>query len=358
MDYTGYMCIICGMANILETLRPQQTLLGGFPLKYFYLTFIFLTIFSSFAYANSETDIKSQAVLTVQVINKTANGSPVTNDEIILQIYQHQQLVNTLEAKAAEDGNAVFENIPTGEQCFAIPLAKHKEMMFTGQIIKLSPGEDKFNAQVEVFEVSKDKTKLSVQTHHLIVKASPETKSLEITEFMQITNSSDMAISSNERDEQGNAIVLNIMLPEGFSNLQWTNYFEKNAVIVTKNGFYDVMAVPPGSYQATFSYTLDISSSTMDIVKKVSLPTANCMIFAQGDVQLLGRSDADVQSMNMNGVSMEYLKFTNLAPAQDIYFKVTGLTVDKHNWITWIILTGIFGVMIIFAIVRSGKAKN
>ena len=327
-------------------------------MRYFFITFIFLTIFSSFAFANSETEKKSQAVLTVQVINKTANGTPVTNDEIILQIYQHQQMLNTLEAKAAEDGNAVFENIPTGEQFFAVPQAKHKEMLFTGQIIKLSPGEDKFNAQVEVFEVSTDKTKLSVQTHHLIVKASPETKNLEVTEFMQIMNSSDTAISSNERDEQGNAIVLNIMLPKGFSNLQWTRYFEKNAGIVTKDGFYDIMAVPPGSNQAIFSYTLDVSSSTMDIVKKVSLPTNNFMILTQGDVQLLGSDDADVQTMNMNGVSTEYLKFTNLAPAQEISFRITGLTADKHNWITWIILTSVFVVMIIFAIVRSGTGKK
>jgi hypothetical protein len=322
-------------------------------LKYFYITSLFLVFLSFPAFAGTGAENESQGILTVEVINKTANGTPVTNDEIILQIYRHQQLLSTLEGKVPEDGNAVFENIPTGVQLIAIPRAKHREMMFTGQAVKLSPGEAKFNARVEVFDVSTDKSKLSVQMHHLIIKASPKVKSLEITEFMQLVNSSDMAISSKERDKQGNAIVLNVMLPEGFGNLQWTSYFEKDAIVVTDNGFYDVMAVPPGSYQATFSYTLDITSSTMDIVKKVSLPTANFMVLAQGGVHLHGRSDADMQTMSMNGVSTEYLKLTNLAPDEEISFQAAGLTVDKHSWITWIVLTTIFVAMIIFAIVRS-----
>ena len=324
---------------------------------YRYVTSIVL-VFSLFpVFANTETENKSSATLTVEVINKTANGTPVKNDEIILQIYQHQQLIDTFEGQASEDGKAIFNNVPAGEQFIAVPRAKHMEMMFTGQAVKLSGSEDKIDAQVAVFDVSMDQSKLSVSMHHLIIKESTETKSLEITEFMQIENSSDMAISSKERDKQGHAIVLNIMLPKRFRNLQWTSYFEENALVVTEDGFYDIMAVPPGSYQATFSYTLGITSPTMDISKKVSLPTANFMIFAQGQPQLHTSNDSNKQIMNMNGTSMEYLKFSDIVPPRDISFQVTGLTVDKHNIITWIILTTVFIAMIIFAIVRSGTSK-
>ncbi len=259
------------------------------------------------------------------------------------------------EHRTSAEGKAIFENVPTGEQIIAVPRGKHKEMMFSGDSVKLSPPGDKFIARVEVFDVSVDKSKLSVETHHLIIKATSETKTLEITEFMQLVNSSDMAISSGERDNQGNSIVLKIMLPKGFSNLHWTSYFEENAIVVTENGFYDIMAIPPGSYHATFSYTLDITSPTMDIVKKISLPTANLMVLTpDGGVQLHALSDAEKQIINRNGVSMEYLKFSNLVPSEEISFQVTGLTVGKHGWITWIILTIVFGVMIGFAIIRSG----
>ncbi len=311
-------------------------------------------IFSSFAFANMETMNKSSSVLTVEVVNKTENGTPVENDEVILQVFRHQQVYDTLESSTSEDGKAIFNNTPTGWQFIAIPRAKHKEMMFTGQAVKLSPEEDTFAAQVEVYDVTTDKSKLFVQIHHLIIKASAETKALEMTEFMQLVNTSDRAISSEERDKHGNSVVLYIFLPKGFGNLQWSGYFEENAVVVTDNGFYDVMAVPPGSYQAIFSYTLDISASTMDIVKKISLPTERLMVFAQGGVQLHGQNDMDIQTMNMNGVPTEYLKFNNITPEDEIAFQVTGLTVDNHNWITWIILASVFAVMIIFAIVRSG----
>ena len=326
-------------------------------MRFFYIVLVSSIALSSFVWANTEKENKTSTTLTVEVVNKTENGTPVENDEVILQIFQHQQLYSTLEGNTSEDGKAVFENIPTGAQFIALPRAKHKEMMFTGQTVKLDPTQDKLVAQVEVFDVSTDKSKLSVQIHHIIIKASTETKTLEITEFMQLVNSSDKAISSKERDKQDNAIVLNIFLPKGFSNLQWSSYFEKNAVVVTDNGFYDVMAVPPGSYQATFSYTLDIKTSTMDIIKKISLPTDKLLVFSQGGVQLQGQVDIDKQTMNMNGVPMEYLKFDNIAPSGEIAFQVTGLTVDKHNWITWIILTSVFVLMIIFAVVRSGTGK-
>lgn len=326
-------------------------------MRFFYITFIVLITFSSCVFANSETEKNSSAVLTVQVINKTENGTPVENDEVILQIFQHQQLYSTLEGNASEDGKAVFENVPTGGKFIALPQAKHKDMQFTGQAVILDPNKDKLGTQVEVFDVSTDKSKLSAQIHHIIIKASTETKALEITEYMQLVNSSDMAITSKERDKQGNPIVLNIFLPKGFSNLQWSSYFEENSIVVNDKGFYDVMAVPPGSYQATFSYTLDISASTMDIVKKMSLATEKLMVFAQGGVHLQGQGDVDKQTMSMNGEPMEYLKFENIAPAKEIAFQVTGLTVDKHNWITWIILASVFAAMIIFAVVRSGTSK-
>ena len=326
-------------------------------MKYVYIT-SFLLLCSLFpVLASTETENKSSAILTVEVLNKTANGTPVKNDEVVLQIYQHQQLFDTLEGQVSEDNKVIFENVPTGEQFIALPQARHMEMMFTGQAVKLSRDKDKFVAPVEVFDVSQDKSKLSVPIHHLIIKETPTTKSLEITEFMQLVNSSDMAISSKERDKNGHAIVLNIKLPKGFRNLQWTSYFEENAIVVTEDGFYDIMAVPPGSYQATFSYTLDITSSTIDIVKKVSLPTDNFMIFIQGQAQLQTLNDANKQVMNMNGASMEYLKFSNIIPPKEVAFQVTGLTVDKHNKITWIILTVSFVAMIIFAIVRSGTSK-
>jgi hypothetical protein len=331
--------------------------LGEFPLKRFFLYLLMSVVFSGACYANQGTESESQVQLSIEVVNGTANGAAVTNDEVIVQIFQHNQLLSNLEGKVSTDGKAVFENVPVGEHVMAIPRVKHQDMMFTGQIVPLTATEDKFTASVKVFDVSVDKSKLSVKTHHLIIRAHP--KFLEMTEFMELVNSSDMAISSDEKDSQNRTIVFNIMLPKGFKNLKSSSYFEDDALVVTKDGFYDTMAVPPGDYKVTFSYTIDITSRTMEIIKEITLPTSLFMAFIEsGEAQFHGLSEAEKQIMNRNGVSMEYFKRANLSVAEVVAFKIKRLNAGKNKLVTWVVLAVVFGVLVILAIVRSGPAKD
>jgi hypothetical protein len=239
----------------------------------------------------------------------------------------------------------------------AIAHVKHQGIMFTGPVVSLDPAEKKFTANVKVFDVSVDQSKLSVKSHHFIIKTHPEF--LEITEFMQLSNSSDMAISSEKRDNLGRTIVIEIMLPKGFQNLKTSSYFEDNALVKTEDGFYDTMAVPPGDYQVTFSYTLDITSSAMDIIKKITLPTSHFMAFIDsGEAQFHGLSEDEKQTMDRNGFPTEYFRRENLAPAEVVAFRIIGLHAGANKWVTWVALAVVFGVLVILAIVRSRPAKS
>ena len=75
-------------------------------MKYIYITLIVLMIFSSFAFANMPMENKSSIVLTIEVVNKTENGTPVEDDQVTLQIFQHQQIFDVLEA-IENGGNAL-----------------------------------------------------------------------------------------------------------------------------------------------------------------------------------------------------------------------------------------------------------
>lgn len=317
-----------------------------------------LSFFSAQACFAAEAAVAApQAVLTVEVTNGTANGTSVTDDVVTLRIYKHGQLLHTLDSTVAADGVVVFENVPTGDHTVALARAKHQDMMFNGRPVTLRPGEKEFFALVQVFDVSDDMSNLSIGTHHLIIKAHPVL--LEITEYMQLKNSSDMAVTSKERDSQNRPVVLEIMLPKGFKNLRFSGYLEDDALVATEKGFYDTMAVPPGEYQVTFSYTLDITSDTMDIVKEISLPTFNFMVFAElGQAKLRGLGQAENQLIRPNGVPMEYYKRSNLAPAEKITFQITGFNVNTSDVATWVILAVVFGAIVVLAISRLRPKKS
>jgi hypothetical protein len=316
-----------------------------------------MTIFSQTGFSNQIAENESHGLLTVEVVNGTANGAAVTNDEVIVQIFQHNQLFSSLEVKVSADGRALFENIPTGEHVMAIARAEHQDMMFSGPVVSLNPAEDKFTTNVKVFDVTVDQSKLSVKNHHFIIKTHPEF--LEITEFMQLSNSTDMAISSDKKDSLGRPIVIEIMLPKDFKNLKSSSYFEDHALVQTEDGFYDTMAVPPGEYQVAFSYTLDITSSAMDIIKKITLPTSHFMAFIDsGEAQFHGLSEMKKKAIDKNGVPTEYFRRENLAPTDVVAFRIVGLHARAKEWVTWVTLAVVFGVLVILAIVRSRPTKS
>jgi hypothetical protein len=173
---------------------------------------LLLLLSSSAIFGNEPSGPASQARLTVQVTNGTANGGSVVGDTVTVAIYQHEKLLTTAEAVVASDSKAVFEDIPAGEHMVAVVRARHQDMMFSSRQVTLRPPGKTFSADVHVFDVSDDKSKLSMQTHHFIIKTGPA--ALEITEYMQLKNSSDTAITSKERDSQDRAIVVEVKLPD------------------------------------------------------------------------------------------------------------------------------------------------
>jgi hypothetical protein len=325
-------------------------------LKHSLAVILLLLLSSSDTFGNETTGPASQARLTVQVTNGTANGGSVVGDTVTVAIYQHEKLLTTAEAVVASDNKAVFEDIPAGEHMVAVVRARHQDMMFRGRQVTLRPPGNIFSAGVQVFDVSDDKSKLSMQTHHFIIKTRPA--ALEITEYMQLKNSSDTAVTSKEKDSQDRPIVVQVKLPDRFRDLRISSYFEQKALVFTEWGFYDTMAVPPGEYDVGFSYTLDIDSDAMDIVKEVSLPTSSFVLFAelgQAEIKGLGQAASEVRAAN--GAPMRYYKLEGLAPQEKVAFQIAGFNVSKSNLSTWLILAVVTGVITLLAIFRLLSQK-
>lgn len=317
----------------------------------------FLSVFSITAFAEDAPLTNYGTVLVVKVTNGTAQGNPVAEDRVFVRVFDHKQLTATLEGRVDSTGEAVFENVPAEEHTIAVAFARHGGMIYTSLPVGLTPSGDTHIAQIMVYDISEDNSKLSVGIHHFIIKA--ESDSVLITEYMQLNNPSDMAVISKEKDGQDLPVVLKILLPAGFANLRFLSYFEPAAVVVTKGGFYDTMATPPGdNHQAAFSYTLDIDSETMNIVKKISLPTSEFVLFSQlGPGKIMGLGSATGRMVMSDGTSDEYFNLSALNAGDTINFQVTGFNVIKSQRKSWIIMGVVFGITAVLAVGRA-SLKN
>jgi hypothetical protein len=129
--------------------------------------------------------------LTLKVTNGTKNGKPVVADKITLTMYEHERLVDTLNAEVGPQNAVDFNGIRAGEHMVAVATAFHQGMSFSSGDIRLGSGRKQVTASVRVFDVSYDISRLSVATHHLIIK--PRDADILLTEFIELVNPSDMA---------------------------------------------------------------------------------------------------------------------------------------------------------------------
>ena len=291
------------------------------------------------------------AKLTVDVTNHTVNGATLTGEEVTLQLYSGQEPTDLLQAKISEDGKAIFTNIPTGSGMAAVARVKHQNMIFKSPPVVLDPPGSEFSASVEVFDVSTDTSKLSIGVHHIMVAV--RSTSLEFTEYMQLINSSDMAVIGSQRDDHNRPVVIRIRLPEGFKELAESSYLEPEALVVTDDGFYDTMAVPPGEHQVAFSYKIDLHRGTMKIARGITLPTTEFMVFwEQGRSKLEGLGEPNDRLVNAGGAPIEYYRRSGLKPGDEVAFQISGLAVKGSDWHTWVILAVVFVVITAIAVLR------
>lgn len=310
------------------------------------------------SYLTGQTvDSQTKTTLTINVTNRTVNGTTPENDEVFVNIYEQEKLTQTLKGIVDSDGKAVFNNVPTGNNIIALPTVKHRNMAFNGHLVALISGKTEFNGHVEVFEVSTDKSKLSVLTHHFIIEGIADY--LRITEYMRLENSSDMAIISDQKDKNNRNKVIEVILPKGFMDLTCLRYFAQEALVVTKDGFYDTMAIPPGQHDAEFSYRLDLDSETIDITKKISLPTSGFMLFSlldKGSIKGLGDSKGEVKLAD--GRLARYFSSPVQKAGEQIKFQLTGLHINKSNRQVLITLIVVFVLMALLVIRRLFVQKS
>ena len=305
--------------------------------------------FSKPGSAQDDVTGRLTATLMVAVVNGTPGGRSTVGDPVTVEIYKNEKLIDTLKSRVNEESNVIFEGLPLGETLLVVASCNHDKVVFQGHPVAMKASKTSVTTRVSVYDVSPDDSKLSVTTHHIIIKHRENY--LFVSEYMRIKNSSHMAIRSDKRDNNNKPIALKIMLPSGYKNFQSLRYFFADALVFTDEGFYDTMAIAPGEYDVQFSYTLDIDAETMDFSKKVSLPTDSLIVLiAMPYVEAKGLGPSSEFTM-ANGKSSEYYPMGSLKRGEKVRFQLAGFELPKPDR-SWIIIAIVFGLIAVLVMRR------
>jgi hypothetical protein len=318
---------------------------------------IALLFFTGLSWCSGE--ITTEPVLIqVVVTNETGGGSPASDAEVALTIYQDSKPLDRRVGRSDAQGVCSFQEVPTGLGMAVVATAKNQDMMFSSRPMSLEHAHDtRYQLDISVYDVSTDTSALSVGTHHLVVRADPQ--GLFIDEYLQIINTSDKAVTSAEKTPDGRPTVLKVYLPAGYKDITFSKYFQEQALIMTDEGFMDTMAVPPGRHDAVFTYGLKADASTVQIVKKAGLPTKDLMVFSQlNGASIEGLNEPLGQMTINNGSPADYFPSVSLEAGEQISFKITGLSIAPDPDELWVMFGVIFGVIVLIGIIRMVTQKK
>jgi hypothetical protein len=137
--------------------------------------------------------------------------------------------------------------------------------------------------------------------------------------------------------------------------LSFSSYFHSDAAVVTESGFYDTMAIPPGRHHAVFSYTLAAGGTTMEIAKKITVPTTEVMIFAQLDGATVTGLGPSQGKMTLKDRTAADYYAVSIGADNIVHFQIAGLPASNLAWILWI-SGGLVCMGILAVVLVRGKA--
>jgi len=314
------------------------------------LVSMFLAIAGGLSAAEDSHEMDKEAVLVVHIDNGTEGGSVAEGTPVTVDFYHGDHRVKQVSVETDSEGNCMITGIPAGNDIVAVAQARHSAMAFSSAPLSLVPGQKRHHLSFQVFDVTNENDLIRVGTHHLIVKSSGN--NLHVTEYIQLLNDSDRAILSDVTDNEGRPKVIEMSLPESFKGLSFSSYFHPGAVVQTPGGFYDTMAIPPGSYHAVFSYDVPLTSDTIEFTKAMMQSTDSLMVFVQaGGVTVTGIGEPVGQMTLQDGIPADYYT-VDVSKGEVLKFKIEGLAIRKPQKNVWMILGIVFGIVVLVALFR------
>ena len=294
---------------------------------------------------------EGKVTLTVEITNGTESGQDVSGDEVTVSVYRHEEYLTSVTAPADANGKAFFPDIPGEGHLVGMVHVMHQNMRFGGSVISLASGGMVLSTSVTVYDVSVDNSVLLADTHHVIMK--PDGENVFVTEYLQLRNPTSYAVSSSEMDSENRPIVLRFDLGKKYKNFESAEYFVFNALGFEPEGFYDTMAMPPGSHEIIFSYTVPGHGKSIAIKKRFSFATKNLVVFSYlgaGAIEGLGESKG--QLVSNDGMPADYYNLLDQKAGSEIMFKISGSATSSGNRTIWLTLSITFGVIIAIAVIR------
>lgn len=271
------------------------------------------------------------------ITGKVVNGSGGTIPselKAVLHIFEHdaatQQVseVSTQEAPIAADGVYKFDQVamPTNRVFFVS--VNYANTDFESEPIFPTDGQTSLDMPVTIYDTTTDTTGLVADQVHLLLDYSkPDV--VQVVEFLVITNPGTKVVVAAE----SGGPVLAVVLPKGYTNLQFEQGALGDRYLKTETGFSDTTSVVPGTNQYQLVYAVDLALPKPGLFGGTKLEFSQSFPIKINSLSVLAPDGVTVEGANFTagglqdmGSGAQYQVFNSgsLEPGKELQVSASG----------------------------------
>ncbi len=286
-------------------------------------------------------DDPGSGIIEGRIVNGTAGGSSVADQDVTLKTYLNDAEVGSATTKTDAEGWFVFDGLSTESGYIYEVTLTFQEAEYYGEWLSFDEGETTKSFEVTVYDSTTSDEAIKIATAHTVVYV--EQDSLHVEEYYIFVNEADRTyIGSGEITTAGTRRTLRLPLPDKMTDLQYGGELMECCVIPDEEGFFDTMPVLPGAKNITYYYQVSYSSGEYMYSQRVNYPISEFNLLVQSesvevasDWLVRGETQEDSQ-----GNWYQYLSGGDFAPGDILVAQLSGLPeTSNQGSLTWVALT-------------------
>jgi hypothetical protein len=208
------------------------------------------------------------------VVNGSGGELP---DGLDVTLYGFEEFVAVVDltGEVDEAGNFAFENVEMGEDFVFFAVVEYMDISYISKFYRVGPEETHIELSVDVYESTTDPSALVVDRLHVFF-TYPTPDTVQVIHTMSISNPGNKTVIPASETEPS----LRYILPEGATNLVFTEGDIGQPYVLTADGFGDPSPILPGmgEYQIVYIYDM-LYSSEMTWTQPLILPIDVVVLF-------------------------------------------------------------------------------
>jgi hypothetical protein len=274
------------------------------------------------------TTAPAKGSITIRALEGRAGGGPITNAQILVELYHQGIVLQKWDAQLNAEGVATISDIPVRVPCQPLVTVTFKGLRQQAVGPVLTPSSPTAAFDMKVYEGTEERPAYTVAMRHVIVKWAENAAGILVTEMLSVSNPADHAWIGDKREgEGGGRSTFGLPVPAGAQEVQLMGGFDEDSALVTKEGIVSGSPLFPGQTRFQVGYAIPAHDGAVNLTITAPADVGQMMVFVPAEGATIAATGlSGGQPMSMGEEAVRAYQASGIKKGQTVSLAITGLT--------------------------------